>query len=88
MANELHDCFSPSPLHDAYRVASLLDNILPFSAVAVIAAAVCLGGRLFRIDDLRNMSHDIRSVGATLLGTQCEDTLANNLKHGGENFAF
>ena len=65
-----------------YRVAGVLETILPLSALTTVVAAGCLGGRLFDVYDLSNMSHDIRVVGALLLGLQCEDNSVGQNKHG------
>lgn len=47
---------------------AVVKALRPLSALVTIIAAVGLGGRLRRVDDASNISHDIRLVGGFLLG--------------------
>eukprot|EP00903_Cladosiphon_okamuranus_P014587 g13528.t1 len=52
-------------------VAAAVKTLRPVSALITVIAGVGLGGRLKRVNDANNMSHDIRLVGSLLIAITC-----------------
>lgn len=61
-------------------VAGVVKSLRPVLALVTIVAAVGLGGRLRRIEDASNMSHDIRLVGGFLLAIIGEKTSSQSIE--------
>lgn len=61
-------------------VAAVVKTLRTFSAVATVVVAVSLVGRLKRVDDASNMSHDIRLVGGFILVMLCENASVDSIE--------